>query len=211
MVASRKTPSPPHPPVVTVASEHGAAGRLVAPRVADALDVPFLDRGLPESLAAASVESERPGGFVGNLARASTMLAGEPVERVDLNEGHMRAELAAFLASASTNGGVVLGRGGVVVLADAPGALHVLLSGDRRGRAIRVAEREGIDPVDAERRVRARDRARREYVRRAFGVDPEDRTLYHLIIDTVALGADASVELVVTASRARTGQPSAQD
>jgi hypothetical protein len=34
-------------PLVTIASEHGAGGDLVAPRVADALGVPFLDRALP--------------------------------------------------------------------------------------------------------------------------------------------------------------------
>jgi cytidylate kinase len=194
-------------PIVTVAAEHGAAGDLVAPRVAEALGVPFLDRALPASLAAASIESERPSGLVGSLSRASSMLAGEPVERMDLNEGHMRAELAEFLARTSTDGGVVLGRGGVIVLADAPAALHVLLTGDRRGRVARVAEREGVDADEADRRVRAHDRARREYVRRAFGVDPDDRTLYHLIVDTVALGVDATVELVLTAGQARAGHP----
>jgi cytidylate kinase len=195
-------------PIVTVAAEHGAAGDLVAPRVADGLGVPFLDRALPASLAAASKESERPSGFVGSLARASSILAGEPVERMDLNEGHVRAELAEFLARTSTDGGVILGRGGVLVLADAPTALHVLLTGDRQGRVARVAERAGVDPDEADRRVRFHDRARRDYVRRAFGVDPDDRALYHLIVDTVALGVDASVELVVTASRARSRPPS---
>ena len=60
---------------------------------------------------------------------------------------------------------------------------------------------------EARRRVRAHDRARREYARRAFGVDSDDWTLYHLIVDTVALGIDPSVGLVVLASRARTTQP----
>jgi cytidylate kinase len=206
MRGPRQSPPPPHRPIVTVAAEHGAGGDLVAPRDAEALDVPFLDRALPASLAAASVESDRPSGLVGSLARASSMLAGEPVERMDLNEGHVRAELAAFLAKSSTDGGVVLGRGGVLVLGDAPAVLHVLLTGDRQGRVERVAEREGIDPDEAARRVRVHDRTRRAYVRRAFGVDPDDRALYHLIVDTVALGVDASVDLVVAASRARTRQ-----
>ena len=195
-------------PIVTVAAEHGAAGDLVAPRVADALGVPFLDRALPASLAAASIESQRPSRLVGSLARTSSILAGEQVERMDLNEGRIRADLAEFLASASSSGGVVLGRGGALVLADSPTALHVLLTGDRRGRVERVAKREGIDSDEADRRVRAHDRARREYVRRAFGVDPDDRTLYHLIVDTVALGVDATVDLVLTASGARSAPSS---
>ena len=37
-------------PIVTVAAEHGAGSDLIAPRVAEALGVPFLDRALPPSL-----------------------------------------------------------------------------------------------------------------------------------------------------------------
>jgi cytidylate kinase len=192
---------------VTVAAEHGAGGDLVAPRVADALGVPFLDRALPASLVPTDEEPGLPRSLVASLARASTMLAGEPVERMDLDEGRLRAELAEFLTRTSSDGGVVLGRGGVVVLSDVPTALHVLLSGPPQGRAARVAEREGVDHDEAERRVRAHDRARKEYVRRAFSLDTGDLTIYHLVVDTIALGIDASVELVLTASRARTRQP----
>lgn len=203
MRGQRETSSPAPRPIVTVAAEHGAAGDLVAERVADALGVPWLDRALPASLAAAE-ESGPQTRLVGRLARASTMLAQEPIERIDRDEGRSRAELAEFLVAASTEGGVVLGRGGVLVLADEPTALHVLLGGARAGRVARVAEREGIDLDEAGRRVRAEDRARKEYLRRVFGVDPDDRTLYHLVVDTVALGIDATVELVVAASHART-------
>jgi cytidylate kinase len=192
-------------PIVTVAAEHGAAGDLVAPRVADALGVPFLDRALPPSLAAME-DSDRQGVLVGRLARASTMLGQEPVERIDAEEGRIRAELAEFLARASTEGGVILGRGGAVVLAEATTALHVLLAGRHEGRVARVAEREGIARDEADRRVRARDRASKEYLRRFFDADADDRTLYHLILDTVVLGIDASVELVVAASQVRTNQ-----
>ena len=57
----------------------------------------------------------------------------------------------------------------------------------------RVAEREGVGRADSPR-VREQHRARK-IVRRVFGVDADDRTLYHLIVDTVALGIDASVNL----------------
>jgi cytidylate kinase len=199
-------PGAAHRPIVTVAAEHGAGGDLVAPRVAEALGVPFLDRMLPASLVAAADEAERQSGLVGRLARASTVLAGEPVERIDSDEGRVRAELAEFLTRASTEGGVVLGRGGVFVLADAPAALHVLLAGDHEGRVARVAEREGIDRAEADHRVRAQDRARKDYMQRVFSADADDRKHYHLVVDTVALGIDASVELVLAASRARTRQ-----
>jgi cytidylate kinase len=193
--------------VVTIASEHGAGGDLLAPRVAEVLGVPFLDRAVPRSLVEAAERAERENPLLSRLARASTMLAGAPLEHIEADEGRVRAELGEFLVGASKEGGVVLGRGAAVVLRDTPGALHVLLTGDHDARVARVAEREGIGLAEADERVRAHDRARREYTRRGYGVDSDDRTLYHLIVDTLALGVEASVELVLCASHARTRQP----
>jgi hypothetical protein len=186
--------------VVTMASQYGAGGDVIAPRVADELGVPFLDRALP---ADPEEPEQRARGLVDSLARASSVIAGEPVERLDVAEGRLQAELAEFLARAQSTGGVVLGRGGVVAAGQAPTALHVLLTGPDEGRIARVAERDGVGRADAERRVSVHDRARLEYIRHAFGVDGNDRTLYHLIADTVALGIDGAVEIVVAAARAR--------
>ena len=57
-----------------------------------------------------------------------------------------------------------------------------------------------IRPSDARR---LEDRARIEYVRRAYGVDGMDPALYHLMLDSTALSLDACVELIVAASQAR--------
>ena len=90
--------TPGHRPIVTVAAEHGAAGDVIAPRVADALGVPFLDRALLASLAAAAWS---PSGRAGSSAiwrgprrysRASRSSAWTS------NEGSMRADLGEFLA-----------------------------------------------------------------------------------------------------------------
>jgi Cytidylate kinase-like family len=159
-MAAGQTPSSPRRPVVTVAAEHGAGGDLVAPRVAEALGVPFLDRRLPASLEAAN-EADRQSVLVDRLARTSTLLGDEQVERIEYDEGRIRAELAEFLTRAATEGGVALGRGGVFVLADDPTALHVLLVGDHEGRVARVAERRRRG-----RRLPVCSRGRRDSARR---------------------------------------------
>jgi cytidylate kinase len=66
---------------------------------------------------------------------------------------------------------------------------------------------EGIDRETAERRQEVEDRARIHYVRRAYGVDGEDPSLYHLMLDSTALDLDTCVDLIVTAARARTHHP----
>ena len=106
--------------------------------------------GLPEQ-ADADVEKPQNGWqrLLAVLGRASPpSSASGQVERLDLEQRRLRAEIEDFLAEASRSGGVVLGRGGAIVLADVPGALHVYLRGDRKARVERVMEWQGIRPRD---------------------------------------------------------------
>ena len=207
------------PPVVTLASLHGTGGSVVGPQVAERLGVEFLDRAISSTVAEraglaeealAEVDDRPRGGIdrvVSTLARVAnaTTATGLPVERVDLEEHRLRAEIEAFLLRASRAGGVVLGRGGAVVLASVPGALHVYMGGARDGRIEEVMESEDVDRPTAERQVDAHDRARRDYVRDFYGVDGDDPSLYHLVLDALALGVDGCVALIVLASNYRTG------
>ena len=207
-----------HPPVVTLAALHGTEGSVIGPRVADRLGVEFFDRAISSAIAARTglteqavdaVGDDRPrrglDRLVSSLARITdaTTATGRPVERVGLEERRLRGEIEEFLVRACQVGGVVLGRGGAVVLGSAPGVLHVYLGGSRDGRVERVMEYERVDHPTAERQVAAHDRARREYVREFYGVDGDDPSLYHLVLDAVTLGVDACVALIVLASNYR--------
>ncbi|MDQ3889238.1 MAG: cytidylate kinase-like family protein [Actinomycetota bacterium] len=207
------------PAVVTIAALYGAGGSMVGPRVAERLGVQFLDRAIPSAVAkraglseaAVDEVDEKPRGgwqrLLAILGRASPATgASDQVERLDLEERRLHAEIEEFLAHASRAGGVMLGRGGAVVLADMPGALHVHLGGDRKARVERVMELQGVDRETATRRVKANDRARRDYVKSTYGIDGDNPRLYHLMIDAIALGADVCVELIVVAAQARVPQ-----
>jgi cytidylate kinase len=205
-------------PVVTLAAFYGAGGTVVGPRVAERLGVAFLDRGIltavaqrmrvPEEAAAGYEEQPQRGidRLLGSLARVGISDAA-PMDNLEQDEHRYRAETEEFIAAAaSVSGGVILGRGGQVVLRERPGVLHVMLGGPREGRIRQGMEIEGVDRDTAERRQAANDRARIEYVRRSYGVDPLDPDLYHLVIDSPALGLDTCVELIVAASQARMRQ-----
>lgn len=211
------------PAVVTIAALYGAGGRAVGPRVAERLGVEFLDRAIPRAVAERAGLTEKAVDEVAykprsgwqrllaNLGKASpATAASHQVERLDLEERRLRAEVEDFLAEASRAGGVMLGRAGAVVLADVPDAVHVYLRGDRKARVERVMELQGVDRGTAARRVKANDRARRDYVRSTYGIDGDNPRLYHLMIDSIALGVDVCVGLIVAAAqeRARQGLPS---
>jgi cytidylate kinase-like protein len=106
--------------VVTIAALYGAGGSVIGPRVAERLGVAFLDRAIPASVAervglteqAVSVVDEGPRSglerlksSVARVANATTA-SGEPVERVEVEERRLRAEIEAFLARAHRSGGV---------------------------------------------------------------------------------------------------------
>jgi len=206
--------------VVTLAALYGAGGSVVGPRVAERLGVPLLDREIPEDVArrtglseeAVGEVDEKPRGrverLVETLGRASNITgdAAGSDERPDLQEHRLRGYIEDSMARLSASGGVAIGRGGMVVLAGLPGALHVYLGGPRDARIEQRMALEGIDRETAERRQEAEDRARARYVRGAYGVDGGDPSLYHLMIDSTALDLDTCVDLIVTASRARTRQ-----
>jgi hypothetical protein len=210
-----------HPPLVTIAALYGAAGSVVGPRVAQRLGVPFLDRAIPDAVAArtglpeeaiADVDEEPSSGLqrlTTSLSRLSTIsgATGGSVERLDLQERRLRAYIEDALADARSTGGVALGRGGMVVLRSTPWALHVHLGGPREFRIQQGMRINGVDRSSAERRLESEDRARMEYVRQVYGVDGADPSLYHLMLDSTALDLDTCVELIVTASEARVRDP----
>jgi cytidylate kinase len=203
---------PPKPyrlrPVVTIAALYGAGGSRIGTRVAEQLGVQFLDRAIPSSVAKraglpeqAVAEVEEPQSrwqrLLAVLGRASPpSSASGQVERLDLEERRLRAEIEDFLADASRSGGAI-------VLAEVHGALHVYLGGDRKARVERVMEWQGVDRETAAHNVKINDRARRDYVRSAYGVEGDDAQLYHLMVDAVALGVDVCVDLIVAASKSR--------
>jgi cytidylate kinase len=207
----------PSRPVVTLAAFYGAGGPVVGPRVAERLGVPFLDRGILTAVAKrlrvpeeAAAEYEEPprrgvGRYLDSLGKVGISDA-TPMDNPEQDEHRYRAETEEFIASAAESGGVILGRGGQVVLRGRPGVLHVFLGGPPEARIQQAMEIEGVDRKTAERRQEANDRGRVEYVSRNYGATGLDPDLYHLRIDSTALDLDTVVDLIVAASQARMRQ-----
>ncbi len=205
----------PRRPVVTIASLYGAGGRIVAPRVAERLGVQFLDRAIPAVVvqqmdlpeAVAEARDEQPQSamsrLIDTLAQVAPPSGNEPADRRELDERAAQARVEEVLVRAAASGAVILGRGGAVVLGSVPGALHVFLRGPRDARVRQAMTLDNVDRDTAERCLEANDRARREYVRRSYGVDGDDPSLYHLVIDSCAFDLNACVEFIVAASQAR--------
>jgi cytidylate kinase len=204
--------------VVTISAAFGAGGSEIGPAVADALDLPFVDRAIPTRVArelGVSVDEARDhdetvdtglARIMSSLALVPDLAGAGPLTYASVTDESTFQERTEKVLTEIANGpgGVVLGRAGAIVLARIPDALHVRLTGSEDGRLARlVARHPGAAPQELRDRLRENDRARAAYLRHFYRADPTDCRLYHLVIDTAALGWDTVAELVVQAARSR--------
>lgn len=219
-------------PLVTVSATYGAGGSIIAPRLAEALGVPFLDRLISADMsdAAARRRAEgdedagpgragRPGPteglhedeqaaspagrFLSYFARAASVGAlMAPDAVIDDDETIRRRTEEGLRDQAAGAPAVLLGRAGALVLASRPRAYHVRLDGPVDRRVAWAASIEGFDLEMVKRRQNEADKARSQFVKRLFHADPADPRLYHLLIDPTVLGIDATVRVVKAAAEA---------
>ena len=99
-------------------------------------------------------------------------------------------------------------RGTVVIVAHAashalgarPGHLRVLVTASPDTRAGRVGESLELDAKQAARAVKDSDAARRDYLKRFYGVDEESPTQYDLDVNTDILSVDQAAQLIAQAA-----------
>jgi cytidylate kinase len=113
--------------------------------------------------------------------------------RYDLYLDRRQVELA-------TGGGCVLGsRLAIWLLATAD--LRVYLSASLATRARRIAEREGLDPVQAQQDIEARDRRDRNRYLKLYDIDIDRYEIADLVVDTEQGGAEWVAEVILKALR----------
>lgn len=203
-------------PVITVSATYGAGGSVVAPRLAETMGLAFIDRLISadaagtahhprskEGLVEGEQESSPVGRFLSYFARAATVGAVIGPEPDIQDDDDIRARTESELAPLRRGGGgVVLGRAAAVVLRERPRAYHIRLDGPPERRIEWAAAYENLGRNDAARRQAETDRTRASFVKRLYRVDPADPALYHLVVDSTAIGIDATVEVIHTAARA---------
>jgi len=219
-VTSDPADSHPSPAVrlITVSATYGTGGSVVAPALAQRLGLPFLQRvTTTEGQVAESapcherlVPEEAKTTPVHRLLASFTHSMPVGPTQSPLSARHQDEDLRCSAEAGihdllAEGGGVILGRAAAVVLGRDRG-FHVRLDGPPDRRIIQGATVEGISQEQASAHMQAADRARTAYVRRLYGVDPADASLYHMVIDSTAIPLDTVIELILTAARSHRGE-----
>lgn len=195
--------------IITISASYGAGGSVIGPEVAKRLDFPFFDRAVaamgPEEAGreAAAEEERTEGRFARMLARFAAVpdpLALAPAgELAPFRDDALREQAEERVRAFAGSDGVILGWGSTIVVES---AFHVRLDGPPKARVRQGMAIEGRSAEEARSRMAETDRIREQYVKRMYNRDWRDLTLYHLVLDTTALGIDASADVIVRAARA---------
>jgi cytidylate kinase len=202
--------------VITISRQHGSGGHAVTRLICERLGYRYFDKELMAQLGAQIglvpdqvVDLPEDKHHVQSLIER--LFANVPNPLGDPGTWTLQAQLDAvqelsvqtfqrlIRAAHEHDNVVVMGRGGQMVLHDAPNVLHVRLVAPLELRIQRVQENAGL-PADAAReRVSRRDQASAEYVRRLYSVDADEPLLYDLVINTGKRPAANTADLIITA------------
>ena len=200
-------------PVVTLFESYGAGASHIGPRVAQALGVTFHAQAFSsEEIEGAMVERENEGllSQVFNAMGGSYAgLEGPAVAMAQRDNYELVLENTRVVTDQAREGGVITGRNGALILAEWPGALHVLLDGPVQQRIERAAEESGIDVARAAKRQKREDQVRADMSIQLYGWDPRETTRYDLMVNTGMMDLDSCVEIIVHAARVKAGLRSA--
>jgi cytidylate kinase len=118
-------------------------------------------------------------------------------------ERYINAIQTVITDLASEGNVVIVGKASYVILRDTPGVLRVGLFAELKDRVAVVMERERLSLQEAEETLLARDKARTYFFKRFFGIDdPDNRELFHMVINTSHVSPDHAVDLVTMSANA---------
>jgi cytidylate kinase len=199
--------------VVTLFESYGSGAGYIGPRVAQALGVPFHEQAFSSQQIENAAERRDDEGvlsrFFGTVGGSYAGLEGPSVAMAQRDDYELVLENTRIIQEQANQGGVITGRNGALILANWPGALHVMLDGPLAQRIERAARDAGIDIQRAARRQKREDEVRADMSLQFYHWDPRETDRYDLVVNTGTMDLDTCVDIIVAAARIKAQSPSA--
>jgi cytidylate kinase len=203
-------------PVITISRQYGSGGQEIAQIICDRMGYRYFDKELmshlgaqmglaPDQVVDLPEDQHQVRSLVERLFGNAPTPFGDPGEwalaaRIEAQQ-HMSIQTVQRLIRAAHDQGnvVIVGRGGQVVLRDAPDVFHVRVVAPTEVRIQRVQQSEEVTADVARERVLQHDQASDDYVRRFYDADLDDPLLYDMVINTGKLTPAVAVDLIIKA------------
>lgn len=193
---ARGTPAP----CVALSRLPGAGGASVGEGVARLLGFGFFGIEIVDQIARGSgVRRELVAGLDEHVRATIDRWVGDGLHRGPFTEREYHKALLQTLGTLSERGSaVILGRGSPYVLPPRR-TLRALVVAPRADRLRRLAKTRGLDAEGAERELAREETARETFIRHHFDTDPNDPSLYDLVVNTGTLGIERATRFVAHA------------
>ncbi|MCF8033379.1 MAG: cytidylate kinase-like family protein [Desulfarculaceae bacterium] len=195
--------------VLSISRQFGAGGKTLGQRVAQRLGYEFVDEGLLLKVAEEANVSikwvegvQREAG--GRLMRILTSLV--PSTFIDRHLGESGSDFdekryvefltRIILDLAEEDNVVLLGRGSQFILRQHPDTMRVLLVAERADRIKFMEGMYNMPPDKAEAMVTRESRKRERFLANFHKGDPNDPSLYHMVLNTSLVHLEAAEEQI---------------
>jgi cytidylate kinase len=185
-------------PVITISSEPGSGGRVIARGLAEHLGIDLFDRDIVKEIAESAhisaavietMEKERMSGvqdFISSLVNDRYLWPGVYLD-------HLMKVVAAI---ASHGNAVIVGRGANFLI-PAEERLSIRVIAPLEDRVRNVAKEFKVTLEEAKRRVINRENRRAAFIRQSFNADVSNPANYDLVINTKKPNVDAAMGAVI--------------
>lgn len=213
-------------PVITIGRQFGAGGATVGHMLATELKADLIDSNLIDEVAhrlqvpkeEVEAEDEQPGSVLARLLVALGSASTEPLippeatawnppnaaPTFDTRKAVLQITQHVIEEAARAGNVVIVGRGGAYILSNFPGALHVFLRASEAIRVKTIMERFNIaSEEEARKRMKQTDENWTSYIKQVYGHDRNHPAHYDMVLDTGRLGYEATVEVILSALKAR--------
>ena len=194
-------------PAITISRECGAGASPVANFIADTLNSQrinngsppwtIFDRNLVERVLAEHELPKEAARFMPEDVTPELRTAFE--EFLGLHPSSfalLQFTNETILRLARAGNVIIVGRGGNIVTAGLPNAVHLRFVAPLKYRIREIERQLGLSRKDALEHILKVDRARRRYLKRNFNAKIDDPLAYHLTINTGRMSLEAAARLI---------------
>ncbi len=178
--------------IITIAREHGSAGKQIGQLVAQKLAIPFYYK---EMMALAAQESGLHKEFIEELNTNSPAVLHGLYLSTDVVQRAVVAQEKVIKQIAEQGSCVIVGRAADYVLKDREELLRVFVYAPMDFRVQRIMEVYGDSHADAVKNVKRSDAARAQYYGQISGLAWGDKQNYDLMVNS-AMGLEESAEMI---------------
>jgi len=201
--------------VVCVSHATGSGGEKIGKQVAERLGYLYLDEEIVARAAAQGgleardiADEEQRRSFARRVLEvlaegggdAWMLGTGAAAAMESVRPADIRALIRETVAQTAARGRVVIVAHAASYAIEPSASLRVLVTPSPKTRARRVATKEAVGEAHAVRTIKDADAARRDYLKRFYGVDRETPTDYDLVINTDVFSTEQAADIVSQAA-----------